>query len=117
MSFFTSIYELHTDDGTHVPQPSASQLAGAIAALAAPGNTWLCMQSQQDTDWYVEVTLLNPETADLFDGPYLIHYEDRQASPTKWSVFGDDPQTIAARITTWVQSMINSRCEVPQAGP
>ena len=107
MSSATGIYELRTHDA-RIPQPSTSQLATAIGALAAPDNTWLCVQPQPDTGWYVEVTLPNPETADVFDGPYEIHFQDDGATPQKWSAHGDDPDTIATRILTWIHPMINS---------
>jgi hypothetical protein len=109
MAFATGIYELRTHNGGHISQPSTSQLAAAIIALAAPDNTYLFVQPQPDTGWYVEVTLPDPATADVFNGPYLIHFQDNDASPPNSSVFGVDPDTIAARILTWVQSMISSR--------
>lgn len=109
MPYHTGIYELHTHDGGHIPQPSKSQLAAAIMALAAPDNTYLFVQPQPDTGWYVEVTLPDPATADVFNGPYEIHFQDGGATPAKWSAHGDDPDAIAARILTWVHSMINSR--------
>ena len=109
MSSVIGIYELRTHDGTHIPQPNIIQLASAIAALATPDNTFLSVQPQPDTGWYVEVTLPDPNTANVFDGPYEIHFQDDEASPAKWRIYGDDPQVIATRILTWVQSMINSR--------
>ncbi|GIH02890.1 hypothetical protein Rhe02_09570 [Rhizocola hellebori] len=105
----TGVYELHTHDGGHITQPSAGQLAEAIMALAAPDNRYLYVQPEPDTNWYVEVTLPDPATADVFNGPYEIHFQDNDADPARWSVYGDDPQVIATRILIWVQSMINAR--------
>lgn len=102
-------YELRTADGGHLYQPSIRQLAAAIHALAAPDNTFLCVQPDPDTGWYVEVCLPDPATADVFNGPYEVHFQDGDADPAKWSAYGDNPQTIATRIFIWAHSMINSR--------
>lgn len=109
MSSVIGIYELRSHDGTHIHQPSVTQLATAIAALAAPDNTYLLVQPQPETDWYVEVTLPDPAKADVFDGAYEIHFQDSQATPNRSLARGNDEQAIATRILAWVQSMINSR--------
>ncbi|HZM74583.1 MAG TPA: hypothetical protein VFC19_02590 [Candidatus Limnocylindrales bacterium] len=109
MSSVIGFYELRAHDGTHIPQPSATQLAAAIAALAAPDNTYLLVQPQPDTGWYVEVTLPDPASADVFDGAYEIHFQDSQATPSQWRAHGNDPEAIATGILTWAQSMIKSR--------
>jgi hypothetical protein len=105
----TGIYELHTHDEHLIPQPTTAQLADAILTLAAPHNTYLYVEPRPDTGWYVEVSLPDPATADPFNGPYEIHFQDDQATPAKWIIYGDDPQVIAARVNAWVTSMINSR--------
>jgi hypothetical protein len=86
-----------------------SQLAAAIAALAAPDNTYLSIQPDPGSDWYVEVGLPDPCTAGVFDGPYEIRFDNAQATPAKRTVIGDDPTAIAGDVLAWVQTMISSR--------
>jgi hypothetical protein len=109
MSISSGFFEMRTHGGAHVPQPSTAQLAAAISALASPDNTYLYIQPLPDTGWYAEVSLQDPATAHLFEGPYNVSFEDSEGDPRKYRMPGVDPEAIAARISTWIQSMISTR--------
>jgi hypothetical protein len=100
-------FELQSQSGLHVHNPSRDQLAQAIASLAAPANQYLYVQPHIDSDWYVLISLPDPATADPYEGTYDVQFcdDDGQAQTQHCH----NPGHIAALVLPWIISRLNQQ--------